>query len=156
MLPDGTHRGHPPHSLGPVHTVRQAEHLLDPDQPVVVNYCDFSCYWNWHHFRRFVREAGCVGAIPAYKGFHPHLLGNTHYAYLCETTGWVEDIQEKEPYTDNRMQEFASSGTILLCLGAHHVCRLPDGSGARPAGRREYYVSLAYKPLLAECKPVGL
>ena len=148
--------GIPPHSLGPVHTVRQAEHLLDPDQPVVVNYCDFSCYWNWHHFRRFVREAGCVGAIPAYKGFHPHLLGNTHYAYLRETTGWVEDIQEKKPYTDNRMQEFASSGTYYFA-SARIMCaafRTVVEQDLRTGG--EYYVSLAYKPLLAERKPVAV
>ena len=148
--------GIPPHSLGPVHTVRQAEHLLDPDQPVVVNYCDFSCYWNWHHFRRFVREAGCVGVIPAYKGFHPHLLGNTHYAYLCETNGWVEDIQEKKPYTDNRMQEIVSSGTYyfasarIMCAAFQSVVE----QDLRVGG--EYYVSLAYKPLLAERKPVAV
>ena len=148
--------GIPPHSLGPVHTVRQAEHLLDPDQPVVVNYCDFSCYWNWHHFRRFVREVGCVGAIPAYKGFHPHLLGSTHYAYLREAAGWVEDIQEKKPYTDNRRQEFASSGTYYFA-SARIMCaafRTVVEQDLRTGG--EYYVSLAYKPLLAERKPVAV
>ncbi len=148
--------GIPPHSLGPVHAVRQAEHLLDPDQPVVVNYCDFSCYWNWQHFRRFVQEAGCAGAIPAYKGFHPHLLGNTHYAYLRETAGWVEDIQEKKPFTDNRMQEFASSGTYyfasarIMCAAFQTVVE----QDLRVGG--EYYVSLAYKPLLAERRPVAV
>ena len=148
--------GIPPHSLGPIHTVRQAEHLLDPDQPAVVNYCDFSCYWNWHHFRRFVREVGCVGAIPAYKGFHPHLLGNTHYAYLRETIGWVEDIQEKEPYTGNRVEEFASSGTYYFA-SARIMCaafRTVVEQDLRTGG--EYYVSLAYKPLLAERKPVAV
>ena len=128
----------------------------NPDQPIVVNYCDFSCYWNWHHFRRFVREVGCVGAIPAYKGFHPHLLGNTHYAYLRETIGWVEDIQEKEPYTDDRMQEFASSGTYYFA-SARIMCaafRTVVEQDLRTGG--EYYVSLAYKPLLAERKPVAV
>ena len=145
-----------PHSLGPVHAVREVEHLLDPDQPVVVNYCDFSCYWNWQHFRRFVQEVGCAGAIPAYRGFHPHLLGNTHYAYLRETAGWVEDIQEKKPFTDNRMQEFASSGTYYFA-SAHIMCaafRSVVEQDLRVGG--EYYVSLAYKPLLAERKPVAV
>ncbi len=154
--PTGRIVGIPPHSLGPVHAVRQAEQLLDPDQPVVVNYCDFSCYWNWHDFRRFVRETGCTGAIPAYRGFHPHSLGNTHYAYLRETAGWVEDIQEKKPYTDNRMQEFASSGTYYfasarIMLAAFQAVVEQD---LRVGG--EYYVSLAYKPLLAERRPVAV
>ena len=154
--PTGRVVGIPPHSLGPVHAVRQAEHLLDPDQPVLVNYCDFSCYWNWHHFRRFVREAGCAGAIPAYKGFHPHSLGNTHYAYLRETGGRVEDIREKQPFTDNRMQEFASSGTYYFA-SARVMCaafRAVVEQDLRVGG--EYYVSLAYKPLLADGQPVAV
>ena len=154
--PTGRIVGIAPHSLGPVHAVRQAEHLLDPEQPVVVNYCDFSCYWNWHHFRRFVQETACAGAIPACRGFHPHSLGNTHYAYLRETAGWVEDIQEKKPYTDNRMQEFASSGTYYFAsariMGTAFQAIVEQD--LRVGG--EYYVSLAYKPLFAERKPVAV
>ena len=55
-----------------------------------------------------------MGAIPAYKGFHPHLLGNTHYAYLCEATGWVEDIQEKKTLHRQSLAELASSGTYYF------------------------------------------
>src|ERR1035437_5598650 len=73
--------GIPAHKLGPIHAVRQVEHLIDPDRPVVVNYCDFTCYWDWRHFKNFVAATGCQGAIPAYKGFHPHTLGSTNYAY---------------------------------------------------------------------------
>ena len=58
--------------------------------------------------------SACAGAIPAYKGFHPHSLGNTNYAYMHELNGWVQDIQEKQPYTNNRMEEFASSGTYYF------------------------------------------
>ncbi len=156
FCPTGRIFGLSPHALGPVHAVRQAEHLLDPAGPVIVNYCDFSCYWDWHHFKFFVQETGCVGAIPAYKGFHPHLLGPTHYAYLRETAGWVEDIQEKQPYTDNHMQEFASSGTYYFA-SAHVMSdafQATVDQGLNSGG--EYYVSLAYKPLLAEGKSVAV
>jgi NDP-sugar pyrophosphorylase family protein len=139
----------PAHKLGPIHAVCQVEHLIDSDRPVVVNYCDFTCYWDWHHFKGFVTETACAGAIPAYKGFHPHTLGSTNYAYMREVNGWVEDIQEKQPYTDNRMEEFASSGTYYFASGKimSDAFRLTMEQGLNIGG--EYYVSLSYKPLLA-------
>jgi NDP-sugar pyrophosphorylase family protein len=144
----------PPHKLGPVHAVRQVEDLIDPDKPVVVNYCDFTCYWNWQHFKDFVTETECEGSIPAYKGFHPHSLGTTNYAYLREQNGWLEDIQEKQPYTDNRMEEYASSGTYYFASGQ----LMMDAFRATVANNinvnGEYYVSLVYKVLLRENRAI--
>src|SRR5438874_8586732 len=68
--PTGKVVGIPPHKLGPIHAVRQVEHLIDFEKPVVLNYCDFACYWDWIHFKNFVAATGCDGAIPAYRGFH--------------------------------------------------------------------------------------
>jgi len=145
-----------PHKLGPIHAVRQIEHLLDPSEPVVVNYCDFTCYWDWNCFKSFVRDTACAGAIPAYKGFHPHTLGSTNYAYMRETHGWVQDIQEKQPYTNNRMEEFASSGTYYFASAQimNEAFRQVMEQDLNVGG--EYYVSLAYKPLLANKQPVAV
>lgn len=146
----------PPHKLGPVHAVRQVERLIDPDRPVVVNYCDFTCFWDWQHFKGFVARTACAGAIPAYRGFHPHTLGSTNYAYMREAAGWVLDIQEKQPYTDNRMEEFASSGTYYFASGRvmSEAFRMTMEQGLNVGG--EYYVSLTYKPLLAAGEPVAV
>jgi NDP-sugar pyrophosphorylase family protein len=154
--PTGKVVGIPAHKLGPVHAVRQAEHLIDPKRPVVVNYCDFTCYWNWRHFKQFVAASRCDGAIPAYKGFHPHSLGSTNYAYLRETGGWISDIQEKQPFTANRMDEYASSGTYYFATGAlmNKAFRATMDQGLNVGG--EHYVSLAYKPLFAEDRPVAI
>jgi NDP-sugar pyrophosphorylase family protein len=148
--------GIPPHKFGPIHAVRQIEHFIDPDLPIVINYCDFTCYWNWNYFKAFVSKTECAGAIPAYKGFHPHTLGNTNYAYMREADGWVLDIQEKQPYTANRMQEYASSGTYYFSSGkimseAFHATMEQD---INVGG--EFYVSLAYKYLLASNLPVAV
>jgi NDP-sugar pyrophosphorylase family protein len=154
--PTGRIVGITPHKLGPIHAVLQVEHLIDPVRPVVVNYCDFTCYWDWQHFKTFVAQSSCVGAIPAYKGFHPHTLGSTNYAYIRETEGWVEDIQEKQPYTNNRMQEFASSGTYYFASG--HIMsaafRATVDQNINVGG--EYYVSLSYQPLLAAVRSVAV
>jgi NDP-sugar pyrophosphorylase family protein len=145
-----------PHKLGPIHAVCQIEHLLDPAEPIVVNYCDFTCYWDWFHFKRFVKESGCMGAIPAYKGFHPHSLGSTNYAYMLETDGWIQDIQEKQPYTDNRMEEYASSGTyyFLSAQVMNEAFSTVIEQDLNLDG--EYYVSLAYKPILEQNMPVAV
>ena len=154
--PSGRVVGIPPHKLGPIYAVRQAEHLLEQSEPVVVNYCDFTCYWDWHHFKRYVKETDCEGAIPAYKGFHPHSLGNTNYAYIREENGWIVDIQEKQPFTHNRMEEYASSGTYYFASAAimSEAFRTVMEQDLNVGG--EYYVSLAYKPLFENKKPIAV
>ena len=145
-----------PHKLGPVHAVRQAERLLDPERPAVVNYCDFSCYWDWGRFKRFVAETGCDGAIPAYRGFHPHSLGSTNYAYMREAGGWVSDIREKEPFTDDRMTEYASSGTYYFASARSMGGALQAAMERELSVNGEYYMSLAYKPLLEAGKRIAV
>ena len=81
--------GIPPHKLGPIYAVRQAEYLLESDQPVIVNYCDFTCYWDWLDFKKFVEKTECVGSIPAYKGFHPHSLGKNNELCLSTRKKWM-------------------------------------------------------------------
>lgn len=154
--PTGRVVGIPPHKLGPIHAVRQVEHLIDPSRPVIINYCDFTCYWDWNHFKELVASSKCDGAIPAYKGFHPHTLGSTNYAYMREEAGWVLDIQEKQPYTDNRMEEYASSGTYYFASGRimSEAFRTTMEQGINVGG--EFYVSLAYKPLLAAHRPIAV
>src|SRR6185369_5900010 len=97
-----------PHKLGPVHAVLQAAAYFGDDEAVVVNYCDFSVEWDWPALKLELAANGCDGAVPAYKGFHPHCLGSTNYAYMRHEKSWMLEIQEKRPFTANRMEEYAS------------------------------------------------
>lgn len=154
--PTGKIVGIPAHKLGPVHAVLQVIDRISPSEPTIVNYCDFTCYWDYQDFKSFVEETGCVGAIPAYRGFHPHSLGSTFYAYLRESGGWALDIQEKRPYTDRPMEEYASSGTYYFSSGAvlrkycEETVRRDLKTGA------EFYLSLVYKPMMEAGKPVAV
>lgn len=143
--PSGKIHSIEPHKKGPVFAVQSIKDHLKLDEPIVVNYCDFSCYWNWKHFKSFVSQHFCDGAIPAYKGFHPHSLGKTNYAYIKENGGWVEDIQEKQPYTSNRMNEYASSGTYYFSSGKKMFDSFDYIVKNNMQVEGEYYVSLAYK-----------
>lgn len=164
LCPTGRIVSIPAHKLGPVHAVRQIQDLLDQSSPVVVNYCDFACYWDWQHFKSFVSKTQCAGAIPAYKGFHPHTLGTTNYAYMKELPGaildtdisWLLDIQEKQPFTGNRMEEYASSGTYYFAnarIMAEAFAQIMD-QDLSVGG--EFYVSLAYKPMLTQGKKIAI
>jgi NDP-sugar pyrophosphorylase family protein len=146
--PTGRIVGIPPHKLGPINAVKQVEHLIDMERPVVVNYCDFTCFWDWNHFKSTVTALNCDGAIPAYKGFHPHTLGSTNYAYLRESKNWLLDIQEKKPFTDNRMEEYASSGTYYFSSGRKMSYAFQETLDKHINVNGEYYISLAYKILL--------
>ena len=144
------------HKLGPIHAIRQIEHLLKPNKPVLVNYCDFTCYWDWQHFKWFVRESFCAGVIPAYRGFHPHSLGNTNYAYIRESMGWVADIKEKQPFTSNRIEEYASSGSYYFASAQLMSQAFLETIKQNLNVNGEYYVSLSYKALLANNQPVAV
>lgn len=150
--PTGVIAGIDPHKLGPINAVLQVEHMIDPEGPVVVNYCDFTCYWDWDHFKKFAIQSKSDGVIPAYKGFHPHSLGNTNYAYIKEASGWVTDIQEKKPFTSNRMEEYASSGTYYFSEGSLMLHAFKGVMEKDLNVNGEYYVSLAYKILLGSNK----
>lgn len=156
LCPTGRILGIAPHKRGPVHAVLQAAELIDPQQPVVVNYCDFSCDWQWDDFCGFVQESACDGALPAYRGFHPHSLGSTHYAYIRETNGWAYDIQEKKPFTDNRLEEYASSGTYYFSSGQLMQDAMQACVSQNLMVNDEFYVSLAYKPLFDTGRKVAV
>jgi len=137
-----------PHKLGPVHAALQALPLLDPERPVVINYCDFTNVWDWQDLLAFWEESSADGILPCYRGFHPHSLGSTLYAYVKTDGLWALDIQEKQPWTDRPMEEFASTGTYgfrtaRLAREALEACVAQD-----LATGGEYYVSLAYRPIL--------
>jgi NDP-sugar pyrophosphorylase family protein len=138
------------HKLGPVHTVLQALDHIDPDDPVIVNYSDFTCYWDYPHFKEFIAQADCDGAIPCYRGFHPHTLWSNYYAYVREENNYALDIQEKQPFTDKPVNEFASSGTYYFKSGKlmqHYFQVCVD---KKLMVSNEYYVSMAYKPMIED------
>lgn len=154
--PAGRIVGIPAHKLGPVNAVLMAADLIDPDKPTIVNYCDFNCVWDYASFKRYAAETECDGAVICYRGFHPHMLGSVNYAYVRERDGRVLDIQEKKPWTDAPMQEFASSGTYYFRSGALALDCFRRSMRPDLALNGEFYVSLAYKPLLEDGRRIGV
>jgi dTDP-glucose pyrophosphorylase len=140
----------PAHKLGPVHAIIQSIGFIDLNNPVIVNYCDFTCDWDYADFSNMVRETNCDGAIPCYRGFHPHTLWSNYYAYVQEEHMCAYNIQEKKPFTDEPRKEFASSGTYYFKSGELMQKYFNQCVDEELMVGGEYYVSMVYKPMMQD------
>lgn len=136
-----------PHKKGPVFAVAQIFDKIVDDEEVIVNYCDFGTYWDYQDFLSSVHSLGADGAIPSYRGFHPHMLGSTNYAFIRDDNQWLVEIKEKEPFTNNRMNEFASNGTYYFKKGAYVKKYFQHLIDENIHLNGEFYVSLVYNLL---------
>jgi len=145
-----------PHKFGPIYAVKQAFHLIEDTEEVIINYCDFGSYWDYSDFLKHTRLRNADGAIPAYRGFHPHMLGTTNYAFMRENEQWMLEIQEKKPFTNNRMNEYASSGTYYFKTGAILKTYLDLTMDKHLDVNGEFYVSVVYNLLVEEGLSVSI
>lgn len=144
------------HKLGPVYAVHLVKDLIEDDEEVIVNYCDFGTYWDYEDFLKHTRERDADGAIPSYKGFHPHMLGNTNYAFMRDEKQWMLEIKEKEPFTDNRMNEYASNGTYYFKKGSYVKKYFKELMDKDINLKGEFYVSLIYNLLVQDGLKVSI
>jgi NDP-sugar pyrophosphorylase family protein len=136
---------------GPVHAVSQIFDNIDDDKEVIVSYCDYGTYWNYNNFILDARKNNADGSIACYKGFHPHMLGSDNYAFLKETENgsmWMREIKEKEPFTDNKMEEYASNGTYYFKNGSLLKKYFSLLMERNIHINNEYYVSMVYNLLV--------
>jgi len=138
----------PNHKLGPVYAVSQVFPVIQDDEEVIVNYCDFGTFWDFQDFLKHTRDRNADGAIPSYKGFHPHMLGSTNYAFVRDQNQWMLEIKEKEPFTNNRQQEYASNGTYYFRKGSFVKRFFRELMDKNHHLNGEFYVSLVYNLLV--------
>lgn len=141
LAPSSRIIGIEPHKRGPVHAVLKSLHELDLDSEIIVNYADFTCMWNFAEFARRMKSLKADGGVPAYKGFHPHSAGTTNYAYIHERNGQILGIREKQPFTENKVEEFASSGTYFFKSGHLMKHYLTETIEKNVSVNGEFYVS---------------
>jgi NDP-sugar pyrophosphorylase family protein len=132
---------------GPVDAVLQATHLILDDEPIIVSYCDYSTKWNYENFKKEIFEKNVDGAIACYKGFHPHMLGTDNYAFIKEENNYMLEIQEKKPFTTNRMEEYASNGTYYFKSGYILKKYFKKLVNLNLSLNNEFYVSMVYNLL---------
>ena len=95
------------HSLGPTYSCQQIDIPLK--EPVIVHYCDFLTRFDHKELIEIVLNGEI--AAPYFSGFHPASLGTTNFAYMIlDSTEELVNLQEKKPFTNNRIDEPASTG----------------------------------------------
>jgi len=144
---------------GPVQAVSLIYDEIDDDKEVIVSYCDYGTYWNYDDFLNDTRSRNADGAIVCYKGFHPHMLGTDNYAFLKETdpgSRWMSAIQEKQPFTNNKMSEYASNGTYYFRSGAIMKKYFKLLMDQKIKVKNEYYVSMIYNLLVNDGLKVSI
>ena len=144
------------HKKGPVYAVSLIENLIEDEEEVIVNYCDFGTYWDYNDFLKHTRDRNADGAIPSYKRFHPHMLGSTNYAFMRDEEQWMLEIKEKEPFTDNRNNEYASNGTYYFKKGKFLKKYFNELIREDINLNGEYYVSLVYNLLVRDNLKVSI
>jgi bifunctional N-acetylglucosamine-1-phosphate-uridyltransferase/glucosamine-1-phosphate-acetyltransferase GlmU-like protein len=138
---------------GPVHAVSLIWDSIDDNKEVIVSYCDYGTYWNYKEFLSDSRKRNADGAIACYKGFHPHMLGTDNYAFLKEAeigSRWMEAIQEKQPFTNDRMNEYASNGTYYFKTGYIMKKYFQLLMDMEIKIKNEYYVSMVYNLMVQD------
>jgi NDP-sugar pyrophosphorylase family protein len=135
---------------GPVDAVYQIAEHIDDDREVIVSYCDYGTYWDYDKFLKETRESNSDGAIACYTGFHPHMLGSDNYAFVKMEDGRAVAIQEKKPFTDNKMAELASNGTYYFKTGRIVKDKFKELIDLNHSINNEFYVSLVYNLLIKD------
>jgi NDP-sugar pyrophosphorylase family protein len=133
---------------GPVDAVLQIINHLDLNDNYIVSYCDYGTWWDYNKFLGSVKDYD--GCIPCYTGFHPHMLGNDNYAFCKEKDKILEHIQEKKPFTDNKMNEYASNGTYYFKNG--HIIKkyFQELVDLNIQINGEFYVSCVYNLMIRD------
>lgn len=136
---------------GPVDAVLQVSEHIDDDKEIIVSYCDYGTVWDYEGFLKDVRSHDLDGSIPSYIGFHPHMLGSDNYAFCkLDDNGYLEKIKEKEPFTDNKMDEYASNGTYYYKSGRIMKKYFQDLVDKNVSLNGEYYCSLTYNQMVSD------
>jgi len=144
---------------GPVYAVSLVFDKIKDDDEVIVSYCDYGTWWDYKEFLKDTRNRNADGAIACYRGFHPHMLGTDNYAFLKETelgSRWMEAIQEKKPFTDDRMSEYASNGTYYFRTGTIMKKYFQVLMDRGMKVKNEYYVSMVYNLLVEDNLKVNI
>jgi len=135
---------------GPVDAVLQAASHINDDDEVIVSYCDYGTQWDYHGFLQDMRTNKADGGIACYRGFHPHMLGSDNYAFVMEQDMEMIAIQEKKPFTYNKMDEYASNGTYYFKSGLIMKKYFLELMKQNICVNNEFYVSMVYNLLKAD------
>ncbi len=156
LRPDAVIVPVPAHKDGPVRTLLDAAHAIDPELPLLVHYADYATGWDFAHFRAWCLQNAWDAALDAYTGSFPHLGGPTRYAGLRVDGEQVLEIREKYCFAPTLREGWHSAGAYWV-RRAGDLLAAADAvvqADTRVAG--EWFVSTALGHLVAQGARTGL
>lgn len=141
-----------PHKYGPVYTVINSGvlDLLPQDEEAIVTYCDNPYIWDYSHFKSWTKINNIDGCVISHIGFHPHRLSSTFMAHMKTDGNKILEIKEKEPYSNEFMNEHASTGTYYFKKIEYIKKYFNELIERNISYNNEYYVTLVYNLLIRD------
>lgn len=141
-----------PHKLGPVYTVAQVFDLIDDNEQVICNYCDFYMEWDYNHFKGVSKSRKYAGIIPCYTGFHPHLLHEKNLYAGCQVDSnlMLTEIKEKYSFESDKFKGYHSAGNYYFDKGIYIKKYFKQLMDEDIHLNGEYYISLVYNLLVKD------
>lgn len=146
----------PPNTKGPGETCSFAFNDIKNDDEILVSYCDTIQVVNFNHFLTKIEEVKPDGALFSFKGLHPASMGETYYAYLkVDENNYITQIREKQSFTNNRLNEYASSGIYYFASGEMFKKYVNDLiQDPKNSVNGEFYMSLPFNLMIKDGKKV--
>lgn len=121
---------------------------LFKNDPIIVNYCDFFCLWDFDKFINNTKDYD--GSIPVYTGFHPHLVHFKNVYASCKTDDDMNllEIREKYSFEKDKTKAFHSPGIYYFKTGKIMNDCFNQLVNANDSLNGEFYVSLAYNYMI--------
>lgn len=150
LYPEATIVIIPVHTKGPIISILKAEDKINDTDQYIVSYCDLTHKWNYQSFIDKIIQSNCDGCLVTHTGMHPHRMRNINFAHLKLKDSTVLEVKEKGYYTDNPINEYASSGIYYFKTGniLKTYCKKMIENNESING--EFYVTLIYNQMIRD------
>lgn len=140
----------PAHKKGPVVSILKIENIIMDNEPYIVSYCDLTHKWDFEDFVKNINQSKCDGCLVTHTGMHPHRMININFAHLRINDSNVLEVKEKGYFTDNPINEYASSGIYYFKNGSllKKYCKKLIENNDTING--EFYITLVYNEMIKD------
>lgn len=141
-----------PNKDGPVVSILSAnlENDIDKEEEVIVSYCDFYFPINVCEMLNYFRSNDADGGVLTHNGFHPHRIYNSSFAYLRQDNENILEIKEKNHFTDNPINEPASSGVYYFNKFYQMIEYFKKYVQSGNRVNNEFYVTMPYNLMIQD------
>ena len=138
------------HWEGPVYSVLQIIDEIKNNEEVLISYCDLYIKWNFSAFEKHLNDTQCDGCVVSHTGWHPHRVYNKSFAYMKVDKETMTEIKEKQHYTDDPENEYASGGIYYFRKGSFIKKYFKQQYEKEQKVNNEHYVTMVYNSMIRD------